>query len=149
MSMQQAIQDLDAMTASLPTSFAAIPETDAALRPAPGKWSKKEVLGHLADSAFNNHRRFVIGQLQERFARIGYEQDGWVRVQGYQSRSWPEVISLWKELNLHLLHIWRSLPAAALQHATDSDDGPERTLAWLAEDYIRHLRHHLAKILPN
>src|SRR4030095_2595683 len=40
-------------------------ETEVSLKPAPGKWSKKEILGHLIDSATNNHQRFVRTQMTE------------------------------------------------------------------------------------
>jgi DinB family protein len=71
-----------------------IPEETASVRPAPGKWSKKEILGHLIDSASNNHQRFVRLQLSERVELPGYAQDDWVRVQRYQDQPWQQIIAV-------------------------------------------------------
>src|SRR5688572_6052135 len=67
-------------------------------RPAPGKWSVKEIVGHLVDSATHNHRRFVLAQLQDAMVFPGYEQDRWVTLQGYQEAPWPALVDAWDAL---------------------------------------------------
>ena len=79
-----------------------IDESTASKRPAPGKWSKKEILGHLIDSAANNHQRFVRLQLGPRIDLPEYDGDEWVRVQNYQERSWLQIIDLWQTYNTQL-----------------------------------------------
>src|SRR5215831_2492954 len=71
----------------------------------PGKWSPKQILGHLIDSAANNHLRFVRAQLANDFTFPGYEQERWVDVQRYDSSSWTDLVQLWSYYNLHLLHL--------------------------------------------
>ncbi len=63
-------------------------------KPAPGKWSIQEILGHLMDSAVNNHHRFVRAQEVEVLTFPDYQQDHWVGVQGYNESPWPE-LNLW------------------------------------------------------
>ena len=79
---------------------------------APGKWSPKQVIGHLIDSASNNHQRFVRAQEGPSFAGPGYEQDHWVAVQGYQESSWDEIVALWRAYNRHLAQVIERIPEA-------------------------------------
>lgn len=119
---------------------------DTGVRPAPGKWCRREVLGHLLDSAFNNHQRFVRGQLTERLEIPGYAQNDWVRCQGYAEADWNELITLWEALNRHLANVIARIPATALSTPVRIGDGALVTLAEVVADYLRHLEHHLAQI---
>src|SRR5262245_23515722 len=85
-------------------------ESSAAQRPAPGKWSPKEVIGHLIDSACNNHGRFVRAGLSDEMIFPGYDQDAWVAIQRYQSESWHALLTLWRAYNLHLSMVMDSIP---------------------------------------
>src|SRR6476660_9710877 len=107
--MQTTIDRLTFAVRTLPGILTGFSEAESERRPAPERWSKKEVVGHLIDSASNNHQRFVRGQLAggQDFPR--YEQEGWVRVQGYQSARWADLIDLWRAYNTHLLHVARGM----------------------------------------
>src|SRR5215218_5819838 len=85
-------------------------DAEASVPLAEGKWSAKEVIGHLVDSASNNHQRFVRAQLRENLVFEGYAQDEWVRVQSYGEEAWPLLVNLWKLYNLHLAHVCRAAP---------------------------------------
>jgi hypothetical protein len=124
-----------------------ISDAASAQRPATGAWSRKEILGHLIDSAANNHQRFVRLQLQEHLELPGYEQDGWVRVQGYRDLPWAEIIELWRIYNRHLSHLIRSVDSKALRHTWNTPDGDEVDLEFVMRDYIVHMKHHLDQIL--
>jgi hypothetical protein len=135
----------------------ALSDERASVHPAPGKWSVKEIIGHLIDSAANNHRRFVLAQLRDGLTFDGYEQDGWVRVQSYQEAPWPAVVSLWAAYNRHLIHVASGIPAEILtreQRDHNLQDiasrsvakGEATTLGWFIEDYVFHLEHHLKQI---
>ena len=115
-------------------------------RSAPGKWSIQEILGHLIDSAANNHQRFVRAQHTNPLVLPKYEQDDWVRFQGYEELPWPEVVDLWFAYNRHLAHVMRRIPARARD--VECRIGPYEpvTLAYIVHDYNTHLRHHLAQI---
>lgn len=115
-------------------------------KPAPGKWSIQEIIGHLIDSATNNHQRFVRAQLLPELVLPGYEPDGWVACQHYNDASWPEVLDLWRLYNLHLAHVIRNVPDEALGVACKIGDFKTETLQFLIEDYLVHLKHHLAKV---
>jgi hypothetical protein len=121
-------------------------ETDASRRRHEGKWSSKEILGHLIDSAANNHQRFVRLQFAEYLELPGYEQESWVRSQGYADRPWFEMVTLWTAYNLHLAHIVERLPDAALQNRCKIGSHEPMTLEFIATDYLRHLCHHLEQI---
>jgi len=120
-------------------------------------WSSKQIIGHLIDSATNNHVRFVLAQLKDDLLFAGYEQDGWVRVQQYQNAPWPQLVELWRAYNLHLLHVMSCVPPEKLmnqctQHSlqtiafkTVSESEPV-TLEYLMKDYVVHLKHHLSQI---
>jgi hypothetical protein len=111
-----------------------------------GGWSRKQVIGHLIDSASNNHQRFVRASLQGSLEFPHYDQDGCVRVQAVQAAPWPLVVSLWTDYNLYLAHVIAHLPADKLAaHCRIGEDEPV-TLRFLAEDYLTHLLHHLGQI---
>src|SRR5437870_13281002 len=123
-----------------------IDDEAASVRPAPGKWSRKEILGHLIDSAANNHQRFVRLQIERTLSLPGYRQPDWVRVQHYQDRLWSDLVELWTAYNRHLAHIMRHADPQAGSHLWKSPDG-DVPLAFLMTDYLKHLRHHLDQIL--
>lgn len=110
-----------------------------------GKWSRKETLGHLIDSACNNHRRFVKMQIQSGLTLDGYEQDGWVRLQNYQQESWQAIVTLWRAYNFHLAHVIEQIPTEALGN-TCVLHGKTLTLEFLVHDCVDHMKHHLAQI---
>ena len=132
-------------------------EAESRVPAAAGKWSAKEVVGHLVDSASNNHQRFVRAQLKEDLVFEGYAQDEWVRVQGYQEEPWPLLVNLWKFYNLHLAHVIGRAPAGErlrarrghnlheIGWAPASGEEPA-TLEHLMRDYVGHLKHHLRQI---
>ena len=140
-----------------PLLLALEPEA-AAKRPAPGKWSAREILGHLIDSASNNHGRFVEAQLHDDLKLTGYDQEGWVRAQPYQTSPWPELVALWRAFNLHLLRIMQSVPEATRMRPRPEHNLPEigwkvaqdqpATLDFVMSDYVCHLEHHLRQIVP-
>jgi hypothetical protein len=88
----------------------AISEQQSRTSRAEGKWSSKEIIGHLIDSAANNHQRFVCAQFTDELAFPGYRQEDWVRVQGYNEEPWQQLVQLWKHYNLHLLHVMSLVP---------------------------------------
>ena len=125
---------------------------------ADGKWSPKEIIGHLIDSASNNHQRFVRAQFTDDLVFAGYEQEGWVRVQDYQGENWAELVQLWKLYNQHILHVMSQVPEEARLklrykhnlHQIASDNLSEQepvTLDWFMHDYVEHLKKHLSQIL--
>jgi len=120
---------------------------DRAARPrAAGKWSSKEVLGHLIDSAANNHQRFVRGQLDAALRLPGYEQQGWVSSQRYRDRPWSDLVDLWSAYNRHLAHVIAAIPESRRDTPCHIGDDAPVTLAWIALDYVGHVRHHLRQI---
>jgi hypothetical protein len=121
-------------------------DREASLRNAPGSWSKKEILGHLLDSAANNHHRFVRAQEIGQLTFPAYQQEHWVSSQGYAERPWPELIDLWRLYNRHLAHVIRRIPKERL--ALMCAIGPDKpvSLGYLVEDYLVHLRHHLQEL---
>jgi hypothetical protein len=126
--------------------------------PAMGKWSPREIVGHLIDSASNNHQRFVRAQFKDDLVFPGYEQDAWVAAQRYDDAPWRELIALWAAFNRHLARMMAAVPQDVLTKArrvhnlhqiafrTVPQDQPA-TLDYFMRDYVAHLEHHLKQIL--
>ena len=121
------------------------------------EWSRKQILGHLIDSAANNHQRFVRAQFTADLVFPGYEQEQWVSAQRYNDEPWPDLIELWRAYNLHLLHVASGIPQPILTQPRDKHSldliafktvAPESpaTLEYLIRDYLDHLKHHLDQI---
>lgn len=134
--------------------------TDAAAGPprALGKWSRKEILGHLIDSASVNHERLLRATQSDDLVLPGYDQDAWVATQRYGSRAWSDLVDLWLAYNRHLLQVMIDIPGEQRfrireRHNLDvisfRDVAPdlEATLDYLMNDYVVHLEHHLSQIL--
>ena len=115
-------------------------------RSASGKWSKKEILGHLIDSAANNHQRFVRAQFEDKPC-VTYEQDNWVSFQKYADEPVENVIGLWTYYNKHLAYLISIMPENKLQNLCDIEQEKPVTLEWVITDYVRHLKHHLDQII--
>jgi len=132
---------------------------EAASRPAPGKWSRKEIIGHLIDSASNNHGRFVRALLQDDLIFAGYDQEAWVRVQRYQDRPWTDLVRLWQAFNHHIAGVMETADPHAVtrpraRHNLDQlawrsvSAMQSTTLEYFMCDYVDHLKHHLGQALP-
>ena len=135
-----------------------ISEERSAVPPAPGKWSPREVIGHLIDSASNNHVRFVRAALEEDMIFPGYEQDGWVSVQRYGEASWRDLLDLWAAFNRHLARTMAGIPINPRRRQRDRHNldriafkavpaGTPATLDYFMDDYVDHLEHHLRQVL--
>jgi hypothetical protein len=122
-----------------------LPDPEASFQPSADRWSIKQVLGHLIDSASNNHQRFI--RLQSSDIRFPYyDQNIWVVANQYQSSDFGLLLQLWYSYNLQILHLLQFVPGSSLEHKWLRDDGSEVTLAFIIEDYFRHLTHHIERI---
>ena len=139
-------RDLVAMVDATADRLAKLDEATARGRPAPGKWSIQEILGHLVDSAVNNHQRFVRAQQVDSLTFPKYEQDAWVSLQGYNETPWGELIELWRLANRHLAHVIRRIPDEQLGTMCHIEPYDPMTLEFLIEDYLVHMQHHLRQI---
>lgn len=158
MTFGAALEDFTRTVEDASARLLSIPDAEAAARRAEGKWSAKELIGHLIDSASNNHQRFVRAQFGESLVFPGYAQDEWVRAQAYDAAPWPQLVNLWKFYNLHLAHVCRHAPEPErlrerrehnlheIGWAEVSREEPA-TLEHLMRDYVGHLKHHLRQIL--
>jgi hypothetical protein len=127
--------------------LARISGDEAARKESPEKWSKKEILGHLIDSASTNHQRFVRACYGAAVDFPGYKQNEWVRFQCYAEEPWSDVVALWSTYNRHLSHVIARLPASAKDAPVNFRDNKPSALEFVVGDYLRHLRHHLEQIL--
>jgi hypothetical protein len=151
-------RDLRELVLRTAPRLAGLDERAFARKPAPGKWGPKEILGHLIDSAANNHQRFVRAADRPDLVFEGYDSDNWVERGRYAEAPWGELVELWRGLNLQLARVIDGVPEGLRHRATAAHSfdriayvtvpaGKPATLEYLMSDYVVHLRHHLEQIL--
>lgn len=141
----QAIERLEYLTKIIPPLLAEIKEADFSAKPLPNKWSKKEIIGHLIDSATNNHQRFVRGQFED-IPAIRYDQNKWNEFSFYQQRDSQQLISFWKIYNEQLVEIMKRISNENLMKKIKIVES-EFTLEFIINDYVVHLEHHLKQVI--
>ncbi|HEY0654273.1 MAG TPA: DinB family protein [Chryseosolibacter sp.] len=148
--MNETITDLLSTVNTFAERFRKFSEEEFAAKPNPAKWSKKQILGHLIDSAQNNLRRFVVAQYESTPPKITYDQDFWVAANGYQHLKKDDVIELWKLTNNSIANVLKNMdPKNYSKQADTGKTAPElHPLEWLAADYNKHMKHHINQILP-
>ena len=144
--MTATIDNLERIVRNYSKRIEAIPDEVLLVKPGPGKWSKKEIIGHLVDSAQNNIRRFIVAQY-EYVPTIVYQQDAWVALSGYQDYPSANLVALWRLLNLHMVSVLRQVSLMAASRKCDTRSAQVHTIEWLAADYCNHLLHHLHQVL--
>jgi hypothetical protein len=125
----------------------AAPVTNWENKVAPGKWTNKEIVGHLIDSAHINLQRFVRCTYEEGFKLI-YFQEEWVQAQHYRDVDIAELLKLWELINLQIVRVLQNYPANRKQVKCDNgrDESSFNTVEFLAKDYIVHMKHHLNQL---
>jgi len=145
--LQAAADRFQRVLETAPAQLVRISDGDEGADAGFGRWSKKEILGHLIDSAGNHQQRIVRAQLAPSLEFPNYQQMEWVTAQTYSTEAWPDLINLWLLLNRHLLHIWRHVPEAALATPCAIGGKEPIALAQVMTGYVDHLEHHLSQIL--
>jgi uncharacterized damage-inducible protein DinB len=139
----QSLIALQELIDRLPARLQALPSEKVEHKSAPLAWSVKEELGHLLDSAANNHQRIVRAQLEEHPAMPGYDGDAWVALHQYQQRDWHSLIERWTALNRQLLAAAEAVPDSAWTRTLTIADSAPLTLQFVFGDYIHHMLDHL------
>ncbi len=123
------------------------------VKPSVNKWSKKEIIGHLCDSAVNNLSRFIRAQFEpEPFKVKGYDQNEWVALNNYNELIINDILNYWQALNRQIIHVIRNIPDDKLAVKLDLGDASFRegvekeNLLWFIEDYVLHMEHHLKQV---
>ncbi len=130
----------------VPARLEQLSQSKVESKSSPSAWSPKEELGHLLDSAANNHQRIVRAQSEDKLAFPGYEQNRWVAINGYQRRDWKELIEVWQALHCQLLAAAESVPEAVWSHTLTIAASQPMTLEFVFDDYVSHMLHHLQHI---
>lgn len=145
--IQKSIDRLEELIKIIPNKLNEIDELDFSDKPNPEKWSNKEILGHLIDSATNNHQRFIQTQFEE-LPKIWYGQNNWVKKNNYQNINKKVLIDFWTIYNNHLIHIAKNIQPEKLKNICEKKDRTKLTIEFPLCDYIKHLEHHLNQIIP-
>lgn len=147
--IQVVIERLEHQLNEIPVKFHQLNQTDLHHRPAPGKWSKQEILGHLIDSAINNLKRFTeIQFLPQPYSIISYQQNELVEVNKYQALELEHLLLLWQLLNRQIIFVVRNIPKEKLGFLVDPqyESKEIKTLQWVIADYVAHMEHHARQI---
>lgn len=144
--MQKVVEGINYWIKRLPEEYNSMSEKEISNRSISNKWSKKEILGHLCDSAINNIERFIKIQYEEPVYVIqSYNQNHWVMVQNYQDRPLDEIVNLFQTLNKQVVNIVKNIPCEKLSNLCDIGNNQHKTLEWLIQDYLEHMEHHIHK----
>lgn len=146
--MKATAEKLDSTVKKAFKSLASVPEEQMAAH-LPGKWAKKEILGHLCDSAVNNLQRFIRIQLEDQpFVITPYSQNEWVEVQAYQNIPANDILNYWHTLNRHIVGVISNIPPNKLNYQCLVNEKQSMSFSELVDDYLRHMEHHLKQIFP-
>ena len=146
-----AMQQLEVYIETFPIKLKQFSLEELLKRPALGKWSKKEILGHLIDSAINNLKRFTeIQFLPQPYTVISYKQVELVIVNDYQNLPLQHLIDLWQALNRQIVFAVRNIPIEKLDYPVEPQYETKelKTLTWIICDYVAHMQHHFRQIFP-
>lgn len=143
--IEQAISRLNFIIDKVPGILMQISEEEMSEKLSPNKWSKKEVIGHLVDSATNNHQRFVRGQFEDR-PEIRYDQNKWNECSFYQQIDSKQTILFWAIYNRQLIEIIKRIPIENLKKQIKVGENL-LTIEFLINDYVEHLEHHLKQVI--
>ncbi|HTZ89226.1 MAG TPA: DinB family protein [Alloacidobacterium sp.] len=143
----QIAQDFLAGCEAIRHSLLHVPEDIAGVPWRAGGWTRRQVLGHMIDSAANNHQRFVRAALDGSYTGPFYAQEGWVIAHGYNEMPWLTLLAWWQMYHEILKVVVERIPAEKLDAECHVGDDKPVTLQFLIEDYIAHQKHHLAQIL--
>jgi DinB superfamily len=143
---EAAINRLQFLCDVIPPLLNNMEEEEFSYKPLPHKWSKKEIMGHLVDSATNNHQRFVRGQF-EQVPKIKYDQNKWNAFSYYQQMDKSQVIAVWAAYNKFLLELIKRIPGEQLLKRVDTGAETSLTIEFLIQDYVSHMEHHLRQVV--
>ena len=147
--MEKTAHELLSIVGFVEPKLQAISSENITRKERPDKWSRKEVLGHLIDSACNNQQKFVRMMQQNHLDFPGYRQDDWVDLQNWRDADWQEMISLWAAYNLHLAYLIANVKQEYLSNTINVEGVGPFTLEFVMPDYVEHLKHHLLQIFPD
>lgn len=145
--MKDVARQIRTIVGSVEPRLARMRSDETGFKPAPDEWSKKEILGHLIDSAANNHQRFVRAVSKSAEGFPTYDPEAWVRSQRYNEMPWESLVSLWSAYNVHLSRMIEFIPVDAGTSPCNIGKAEPAPLIFVIADYLRHLRHHLGDIL--
>ncbi|MES2560166.1 MAG: DinB family protein [Bacteroidota bacterium] len=143
---RESINRLHELLQNIPERINQVKDENFALKPHPDKWSKKQILGHLIDSAANNHQRFIRIQYED-VPTIVYDQNKWNELNHYETLDRDHVLTLWTLFNKHILEVVQHIPEEQLSRTGSTGLPQPATLGFLIDDYVEHMEHHLRQIV--
>lgn len=146
--LQSSIQRLKDLCEIIPVRLDSISDADFVYKSSPEKWSKKEIIGHLTDSAANNHQRFIRSRF-ENIPFIRYDQNEWAEKGRHQEADRHLLTAFWKTYNLFLCELAAHIPKDELNALCNTGDTEPHTVEWLFTDYVKHQEHHLKQIFSD
>ena len=144
-----AMQQLEIHIESFPERIRQFSSEELLKRPAAGKWSKQEILGHLIDSAINNLKRFTeIQFLPQPYTVLSYQQVNLVIVNDYQNLHLDDLLNLWQALNRQIVFVVKNISEEKLNYPVDPqyENKEMKSLGWIICDYVAHMAHHFRQI---
>ena len=147
--INEALHRLESYIKTIPAQLKRFSDEELLNKPAPGKWSRQEILGHLVDSAINNLKRFTeIQFLPQPYIVVSYQQNDLVGVNNYQKLPLDHLSRLWEVLNEQIVYVVKNIPLEKLEYPVDPqyENGEMKTLGWIICDYVAHMEHHFKQI---
>jgi len=126
-----------------------VPEVLADVPWREGGWTRKQIVGHLLDSASNNRQRFVRAASEGSYKGPKYAQDAWVAAHGYADQPWRLLLDWWETEHEILIAVVDHIPEDRLGTQCTLDENAPVTLRFLIEDYVEHQRWHVKQLLSS
>ena len=113
---------------------------------APGKWSIRQIIAHLADAELVGAHRFRQVIAEDNPTLIAFDQDAWTRNLDYSRRKPKQSLETFRRLRAENHDLLKELPEEAFDRAGNHSENGRMTLRQLLDGYAGHAESHARQL---